>query len=117
MVLKFILTGIGTSSAYCDPSLRNHGFPFECQRRSNRTIVVKSHRHGQNAFIIRFESVILLIRNPFNAILSYFHYSNREHIGHADDSKFFTKGRHIQCKKISVNITVKKKLATIDVDI
>lgn len=85
------VSGIGTSSVYCDPSLRKHGFPFECQRRSNRTIVVKSHRHGQNAFIIRFESVILLIRNPFNAILSYFHYSNREHIGHADDSKFFTK--------------------------
>ncbi|XP_052790279.1 WSCD family member CG9164-like [Mya arenaria] len=68
------LTGIGTSSVYCDRSLATTGFPFECEKRWNRTLAVKSHLFNVSD-IHSFDRNILLIRTPADAFLSYFTYA------------------------------------------
>ena len=45
-----MLSGIGTSSLYCDEELRDSTFPFECLGTSNRTIAVKWHGHWKKRF-------------------------------------------------------------------
>ncbi|XP_052766850.1 WSCD family member GA21586-like [Mya arenaria] len=70
------MTGIGTSSVYCDSGLRSKGFPFECNRELGKTIVVKAH---DTKDLVRFQKIILLVRNPYDALLSYATYSKGGH--------------------------------------
>ncbi|KAL4237394.1 hypothetical protein ACF0H5_002112 [Mactra antiquata] len=76
------MSGLATSSCYCDDMLRSNGFPFECHHELFKTIVVKTHefKHAQE---YNFEKIILLIRNPYDAILSYANYLKRRHTGTA----------------------------------
>ena len=59
--------GIYTGSVYNDRSLRLNGFPGEiCSNGS--VVVVKTHKMPA----IRFERAVLIIRDPYGAILSEF---------------------------------------------
>ena len=78
-----MLSGIGTSSLYCDEELRDSTFPFECLGASNRTIAVKWHGHWKKRFEL-FERAILLIRNPYATLLAFFNYDRGGgHVGFA----------------------------------
>lgn len=73
-------TGIGTSSVYCDGNLRKKGFPYECVKEVMRrqTIVVKSHGVRD---VSKFEKIIFIVRNPFDALLAYARYHTAGHTG------------------------------------
>ncbi|XP_045187965.2 uncharacterized protein LOC123545721 [Mercenaria mercenaria] len=73
------MTGLGTSSVYCDGGLRARGFPYECDRDRARTVVVKTHeaRHFN-----LFKKIVLLVRNPYDALLSYAKFAKAGHTGH-----------------------------------
>lgn len=66
-------TGLCTGSLYCDRDLRRHGFPGE-DIHSDSVLVTKTHqpnaktKGGLN--FINFTSAVLIIRNPFDAIVS-----------------------------------------------
>ncbi|OWF48649.1 WSCD family member AAEL009094-like [Mizuhopecten yessoensis] len=70
-------TGMATGSAYTDKSLKRDGFPGEGQTNGS-VIAVKTHVWGQEERA-RYVRAILLIRDPFEALLSEF---NRRHGGH-----------------------------------
>ncbi|WAR00788.1 WSCD-like protein [Mya arenaria] len=72
------LTGIGTGSVYCDPMLHASGFPFECARQFERTIAVKTHDLEHK---VQFERAVLVIRNPYDTLLSYFNLRLSGHTG------------------------------------
>lgn len=75
------MTGIGTSSMYCDRALRRQGFPFECTPEKNKGIIlVKTHE--EKHFKV-FEKIVLLLRNPYEAFLAYFSFLKRGHTGQA----------------------------------
>ena len=83
-----ILTGIGTSSFNCDKRLRESTFPFECLGYSNRTIAVKSHSVGKKRFQL-LDRALLLIRNPYENLLSYFNFAHGGgHVGYAKADLF-----------------------------
>lgn len=70
--LRYLLqqvTGIVTGSIYMDYGLRMHGFPAE-NVTDGSVLVVKTHE-APPADLNKFQSAILLIRNPRNAILMY----------------------------------------------
>ncbi|XP_019622376.1 PREDICTED: WSC domain-containing protein 2-like [Branchiostoma belcheri] len=72
-------TGIYTGSFYNDGDLFNKGFRGEKENWLKRnTVAVKSHRFDR-PHIEKFDSAILIIRNPYNAIVSE---HNRKHGGH-----------------------------------
>jgi hypothetical protein len=88
MLYTCYITGIGTSSVYCDKKLKKTGFPFECSHELfNRTIVIKSHRPKD---ISRFTKIILLIRNPYDALLSYSKFRLSGHVKHPSIDKLKT---------------------------
>ncbi|KPI93166.1 WSCD family member AGAP003962 [Papilio xuthus] len=69
--LRYLLqqvTGIVTGSVYMDYNLRKHGFPAE-NISDGSVLVVKTHQYAPSN-LEQFESAVLLIRNPRDAILS-----------------------------------------------
>ena len=66
------LTGALTGSVYFDPKLVENGFPAEGVS-DGRVIAVKTHFHDIHT-LTRYDKVILIVRNPWDAILSFFHY-------------------------------------------
>ncbi|XP_045165965.2 uncharacterized protein LOC123529629 [Mercenaria mercenaria] len=73
------MTGLGTSSVYCDEGLRTRGFPYECHRDRAKTLVVKTHE-GRHFNL--FKKIVLLVRNPYDALLSYANFAKAGHTGH-----------------------------------
>ncbi|XP_068166164.1 sialate:O-sulfotransferase 2-like [Antennarius striatus] len=74
-----LTTGFYTGSIYLDKSLYRHEFKGEGEDwRKGTTICVKTHEKTKES-IDEFDSSILLIRNPYKAIISEF---NRKHGGH-----------------------------------
>nr|XP_020657581.1 WSC domain-containing protein 2 [Pogona vitticeps] len=74
-----LATGFYTGSYYFDGSLYNKGFKGERDHwRSGRTICIKTHESGQKE-IEAFDAAILLIRNPYKALMAEF---NRKYGGH-----------------------------------
>ena len=79
--LLHMATGLCTGSLYCDRDLRRHGFSGE-NVRSGVVLVTKTHRPSkkvplwlgrschENCSSLTFGKSILLIRSPFNAIIS-----------------------------------------------
>ena len=88
---KNIISGIGTASVYCDVDLKQREFPFECHRKFENVVVVKTHDYSQET-IGTFERAIVLIRNPYDAIFSYYNLDNGFHMGHAPNAAFFSDG-------------------------
>ena len=74
--------GFGTSSVYCDGALRSKGFPFECYRKYSQVIAVKAHEAKHER---QFRKVVLLIRNPYDALLAYAMYTRGGHTGVPSD--------------------------------
>ncbi|XP_068767257.1 sialate:O-sulfotransferase 2 isoform X3 [Struthio camelus] len=67
-----LATGFYTGSYYFDGSLYNKGFKGERDHwRSGRTICIKTHESGQKE-IESFDAAILLIRNPYKALMAEF---------------------------------------------
>ncbi|NWY04019.1 WSCD2 protein, partial [Nothoprocta ornata] len=78
-----LATGYYTGSYYFDGSLYNKGFKGERDHwRSGRTICVKTHESGQKE-IESFDAAILLIRNPYKALMAEFNRKYGGHIGFA----------------------------------
>lgn len=80
IMIIMTVSGLGTSSMYCDELLQSRGFPFECYDDKQKTIVVKSHDPGHLPY---FDKIILIIRNPFDAFLSYANLASVGHTGYA----------------------------------
>ncbi|KAK3549474.1 hypothetical protein QTP86_001474 [Hemibagrus guttatus] len=81
-----LATGYYTGSYYFDGSLYNKGFKGEKDYwRSGRTICVKTHESGQRE-IKKFDSAILLIRNPYHCLVAEFNRKNAGHLGYATDT-------------------------------
>ena len=92
-LMLLFLSGIGTSSVYCFKPLLQQGFPFECERRGEKVLVVKTHGFDRNS-LKSFERVILIIRNPFNALLAFFNYAQTiNQTGYAGVKSFFSGGK------------------------
>ena len=82
--------GIGTASVYCDKKLRKGGFEFECEKQLDRVLAVKTH----SASLEKFERVIMIIRNPYEAMLAFFHFMySGYHTGQTKDKNFFNGGK------------------------
>ncbi|XP_058014698.1 sialate:O-sulfotransferase 2 isoform X4 [Ahaetulla prasina] len=78
-----LATGFYTGSYYFDGSLYNKGFKGERDHwRSGRTICIKTHESGQKE-IEAFDAAILLVRNPFKALMAEFNRKYGGHIGFA----------------------------------
>lgn len=96
-----LATGICTGSIYCDRDLRRNGFSGE-GLHSGSVLVTKTHRpncksykrNGLPAAMLNLTKVILIIRNPFHAIISE---RNRQSSGNNKTSSLYSgsKGRHV----------------------
>lgn len=85
-------TGIYTGSVYVDKKLMSGGFHGEGTDFMKKTVLgVKMHRCSRKELHV-FESVILLVRNPYNAMVSEWHrYHTSYHKGTVDLNTFRTK--------------------------
>jgi hypothetical protein len=72
---------------FCDWKLRKSGFPYECEQDKTKTVVAKTHfsRH-----LKLFTKVVLLIRNPYDALLSYANFLKAGHTGHPSNNILIT---------------------------
>lgn len=59
--------------------------------KSGRTICVKTHESGRRE-IEMYDSVILLIRNPYRSLMAEFNRKCAGHLGYASDQHWKTKG-------------------------
>ncbi|KAL7836325.1 hypothetical protein AOLI_G00276090 [Acnodon oligacanthus] len=81
-----LATGYYTGSYYFDGSLYNKGFKGERDHwRSGRTICIKTHESGRKE-IESFDSSILIIRNPYKALMAEFNRKYGGHIGFASQA-------------------------------
>lgn len=81
-----LATGFYTGSFYFDGSLYNKGFKGERDHwRSGRTICIKTHESGRKE-IEAFDASILLIRNPYKALIAEFNRKYGGHIGFASQA-------------------------------
>ncbi|XP_053313157.1 WSC domain-containing protein 1 [Spea bombifrons] len=84
-------TGYYTGSYYFDGTLYNKGFKGEKDHwRSGRTICVKSHESGKRE-IEMYDSAILLIRNPYKALMAEFNRKCAGHLGYATERHWKSK--------------------------
>ncbi|KAJ1184486.1 hypothetical protein NDU88_001292 [Pleurodeles waltl] len=84
-------TGFYTGSFYFDGALYNKGFKGEKDHwRSGRTICVKTHESGKRE-IEMFDSAILLIRNPYKALMAEFNRKCAGHLGYATEKNWKSK--------------------------
>ncbi|XP_043924352.1 WSC domain-containing protein 2 isoform X2 [Protopterus annectens] len=78
-----LATGYYSGSYYFDGSLYNKGFKGEKDNwKSRRTICIKTHESGKKEIEI-FSAAILLIRNPYKALMAEFNRKYGGHIGFA----------------------------------
>uniref|UniRef100_A0A8C1MIM3 WSC domain containing 2 n=1 Tax=Cyprinus carpio TaxID=7962 RepID=A0A8C1MIM3_CYPCA len=81
-----LATGYYTGSYYFDGSLYNKGFKGERDHwRSGRTICIKTHESGRKE-IEAFDASILMIRNPYKALMAEFNRKYGGHIGFASQA-------------------------------
>ncbi|XP_047670499.1 WSC domain-containing protein 2-like [Tachysurus fulvidraco] len=81
-----LATGYYTGSYYFDGSLYNKGFKGERDHwRSGRTVCIKTHESGRKE-IDAFDSSILMIRNPYKALMAEFNRKYGGHIGFASQA-------------------------------
>ncbi|XP_029018116.1 WSC domain-containing protein 2 isoform X1 [Betta splendens] len=81
-----LATGFYTGSYYFDGSLYNKGFKGERDHwRSGRTVCIKTHESGRKE-IEAFDSSILMIRNPYKALMAEFNRKYGGHIGFASQA-------------------------------
>ncbi|XP_007900007.2 WSC domain-containing protein 2 isoform X1 [Callorhinchus milii] len=79
-------TGYYTGSYYFDGSLYNKGFKGERDHwKSGRSICIKTHESGRRE-IEAFDGAILLVRNPYKALMAEFNRKYGGHIGFASEA-------------------------------
>ncbi|XP_072921420.1 sialate:O-sulfotransferase 2-like isoform X1 [Hemitrygon akajei] len=84
--LMELSTGYYTGSYYFDGSLYNKGFKGERDHwKSGRLICIKTHESGKKE-IESFDAAILLIRNPYKALMAEFNRKYGGHIGFASEA-------------------------------
>ncbi|XP_054749194.2 sialate:O-sulfotransferase 1-like [Lytechinus pictus] len=85
-------TGIYTGSVYTDKRLQQGGFHGESVNFMKKSVLgVKMHRCSKKE-LVKFEALILLIRNPYHAMISEWHrYHSSGHVNKADEKSFRTK--------------------------
>ncbi|KAF2363004.1 Sulfotransferase domain [Trinorchestia longiramus] len=87
--LRYLLqqvTGYHTGSVYKDFALMKNGFPAESISNGS-VIIVKTHEYGEQ-MRAPFSRAILIIRDPYQAILAEFNRQSGGHIGHAQPDKY-----------------------------
>ncbi|CAN0050105.1 unnamed protein product [Lampetra planeri] len=83
-----LATGYYTGSFYFDGSLYNKGFKGEKDHwRSGRTLCVKTHESGRRE-IEAFDAAILLVRNPYRALVAEFNRKYGGHLGYASEKRW-----------------------------
>ncbi|XP_070580524.1 sialate:O-sulfotransferase 2-like [Ptychodera flava] len=81
-------TGIFTGSVYNDRDLYKHGFKGESEKYTNgKTLFIKTHIFDRG-HIEEFDAAILVIRNPYKAIVSEHNRKFGGHTGHASAKKY-----------------------------
>ncbi|XP_056392725.1 sialate:O-sulfotransferase 2 [Hyla sarda] len=81
-----LATGFYTGSYYFDGSLYNKGFKGERDHwRNGRTVCIKTHESGRKE-IEAFDAAVLLIRNPYKALMAEFNRKYGGHIGFASQA-------------------------------
>ena len=75
-----------TGSIYKDYALLKNGFPAESVSNGS-VLAVKTHEFGATARQ-DFAKAVLLVRDPFSAVLAEFNRRSGGHIGHATADKF-----------------------------
>ncbi|XP_078083373.1 sialate:O-sulfotransferase 2 [Mustelus asterias] len=81
-----LTTGYYTGSYYFDGSLYNKGFKGERDHwKSGRSICIKTHESGKKEIEL-FDAAILLIRNPYKALMAEFNRKYGGHIGFASET-------------------------------
>ncbi|GCC23651.1 hypothetical protein chiPu_0002049 [Chiloscyllium punctatum] len=84
-------TGFYTGSYYFDGTLYNKGFKGEKDYwKSGRTICIKTHESGKRE-IETFDAAILLIRNPYKALMAEFNRKRAGHLGYASERHWKSK--------------------------
>lgn len=79
-------TGVWTGSVYNDKILAKNGFIAEHVTNSS-VIFIKTHKY-QNYKMKGFDRIVLVVRDPAEAILSEFHRRSSGHTGHASIDLF-----------------------------
>ncbi|XP_064612581.1 WSCD family member AAEL009094-like [Liolophura sinensis] len=79
-------TGIATGSVYRDYALKLYGFPGEGVANTS-VIAVKTHEWGPQERA-KFDRCVLIIREPYGALLAEFNRRHAGHRGHATSSNF-----------------------------
>ncbi|KAJ7990639.1 hypothetical protein DPEC_G00302480 [Dallia pectoralis] len=86
-----LATGYYTGSYYFDGTLFNRGFKGEKDYwKSGRTICVKTHESGRSE-IEMYDSVVLLVRNPYRSLMAEFNRKCAGHLGYASDQHWKSK--------------------------
>nr|XP_039267181.1 WSC domain-containing protein 2-like isoform X2 [Styela clava] len=81
-----VATGIYSGSSYGDKRLRKGGFIGECTTyNSGRTLAVKDHFMKEKNR--NYKRAIILLRNPFHALLADYHRKYSGHVGTVDVEK------------------------------
>ncbi|XP_078485224.1 sialate:O-sulfotransferase 2-like [Ciona intestinalis] len=84
-------TGIYTGSVYTDKDMYNKGFLGEMEdSKSGRTLLVKDHIYTDKRIsLFDYSSVVLLVRNPFKALVAEFNRrKSQNHVGFAKPEDF-----------------------------
>ena len=76
--------------------LKNTSFPFECYDQYDRVLGVKSHRWKRYEITNRYKRAVLIIRNPYENLLAYFHYRfGGKHLGYTNNKLFTNGGKYV----------------------
>lgn len=87
----YCISGIFTGSVYNDARLKRSGFPGESVTNGS-VVVVKTHTSKPDRIKI-FDRVVLIVRDPYEAILSFFNFRQTPgHVGKATPEDFDTGG-------------------------
>ncbi|XP_035227183.1 WSCD family member AAEL009094-like, partial [Stegodyphus dumicola] len=75
-----------TGSVYRDYSLKRNGFPAE-NIANGSVLLIKTHEWGE-ATRMKYQKAVLLIRDPYGALVAEFNRRAGGHVGHASPEKF-----------------------------
>ncbi|CAC5423102.1 unnamed protein product [Mytilus coruscus] len=91
-------TGIATGSIYCSHVIKND-FIGECSAGTN-VVVVKTHVGWEKTIRMRYKKSVILIRNPYDAIIAEFNRAMANKTASATEQQFTEKFEPFALKKI-----------------
>ncbi|XP_030830863.1 WSC domain-containing protein 1 [Strongylocentrotus purpuratus] len=82
-------SGFYTGSVYRDQRLHDGGFKGELvNHRSGKTVIIKTHDMGSSETTRIFEGAVVIVRNPYDTLLSYANLVAKGHTGWASRQYF-----------------------------